>query len=195
MSALLPKVFPHGRKWTKDEFYRLGEAGFFRGQRVELIEGELLVMSPQNALHANMIDAIAEVLRLLFGPGWRVRCQLPLDLGLITEPEPDLCIVRGARLTFLHGHPRSASLVVEVSDTTLAYDRGDKASLYAAGGIDDYWVVNLVDNVLEVFRSPVADATAPHGSRYSSHFVLAAPATVVALAVPGVALPVADLLP
>jgi Uma2 family endonuclease len=182
------------RCWSKEEYYRLGELGFFRGQRVELIEGRLMVHSPQNSLHADAVDDVDDVLSGVFRPGYRVRCQLPLDLGLRTEPEPDVAVVPGRRGQYRKAHPTTAVLVVEVSDTTLDYDRGFKASLYAAGKILDYWIVNLVDGQLEVYRQPVPDAAQPFGFRYSSRTDLAAPATAEPLALPGVTIPVADLL-
>src|SRR5881628_1720699 len=88
------------RRWTKEEYYRLGELGFFRGQKVELIEGELMVASPQNSLHSEVVDLVDDVLTLAFGRGYRVRCQLPIDLGQPTEPEPDVAVVVGVRRQF-----------------------------------------------------------------------------------------------
>src|SRR5437868_11209781 len=84
-------------RWSKEDYYRLGELGFFQGQRVELIEGRLVVHSPQNSLHADVVDDVDEVLSDLFKRGYRVRCQLPIDLGQILEPEPDVAVVQGTR--------------------------------------------------------------------------------------------------
>src|SRR5262249_8310567 len=130
------------RRWSKAEYYRLGELGFFQGQRVELIEGRIMVLSPQNPPHAGTLDAVAEVLRGLFGPGYRVRVQMPMDLGQTTEPEPDVAVVAGTVQQFLTAHPTSAALIVEVSDTKVSYDRKRKGSLYARAGIADYWIRN-----------------------------------------------------
>src|SRR5438045_3853171 len=93
------------RRWSKNEYYRLGELGFFDGQRVELIEGRLMVHSPQNSLHADTLDGVVEVLRGVFRAGYRVRCQLPLDLGQTTEPEPDVAVVAGTRRQYQNAHP------------------------------------------------------------------------------------------
>ncbi len=183
------------RRWTKEEYYRLGELGFFRGQKVELIEGELMVASPQNALHSGMVYRDAAVLSQAFGAGYCVRCQLPLDLGQPSEPEPDVAAVVGGWQQFLAHHPTSAELVVEVADSSLAYDRDRKGSLYAAAGISDYWIVNLVDNQVEVYRDPVPDAQAQYGWRYSSRTDLRGGDSISALALPQTAIPVADLLP
>jgi Uma2 family endonuclease len=91
-------------------------------------------------------------------------------------------------------HPTTAVLVVEVSDSTLDYDRGQKASLYARAGIADYWIVNLVDRRLEVRRTPIADTTQALGHGYASVTELVPPATISLLAAPHVSFAVADLL-
>jgi Uma2 family endonuclease len=180
--------------WDKQEYYRLGELGFFQDQRVELIEGQLMVHSPQNALHADGVEAVTRVVGGLFGSGYRVRCQLPLDFGQTTEPEPDLAVLVTTPL-FQGAHPTTALLVVEVADSTLDYDRGTKASLYAWAGIPDYWIVNLVDNQVEIYRDPLPDATAPFRYRYSNRTDLQPPATVSPLALPHAVVALADLLP
>jgi Uma2 family endonuclease len=182
------------RRWTKEEYYRLGDLGVFQDQRVELIEGHLVLHSPQSALHADTLDVVDEVLSNLFKPGYRVRCQLPIDLGQILEPEPDIAVVQGTRRQYRRSHPTSAVLIVEVSETTLAYDRGRKGSLYARANILDYWIVNLVDHQLEVYRDPVPDPNAHYGFRYANRTDLTAPATVTPLALPGASIPVADLV-
>ena len=184
------------RRWTKAEYYRLGELGFFDGQRVELIEGRLVVMSPQNRTHAGVVERLDCVIRELFGSGYRFRAQLPLDLGLATEPEPDFVVGLGVPLSATTaGHPTSALLVIEVSETTLRYDQRDKASLYARGGVQDYWIVNLVDVRVEIYRDPIPDSTQPFGFRYASRVVLVPPAQVAPLALPGRMIAVAELLP
>jgi Uma2 family endonuclease len=183
------------RRWTREEYYRLGELGFFRGQKVELIEGELMVASPQNALHSGIVYRVADVLSQAFGPGYCARCQLPIDLGQPSEPEPDVAVVVGGWRQFLAAHPTSAELIVEVADTSLDYDRHRKGSLYACSGIRDYWIVNLVDNQVEVYRDPVPDPAAPHGWRYSSRIELHAGDSVSPLALPQTAITAADLLP
>ncbi len=182
------------KRWTKKEYYRLGELGFFQGQRVELIEGRLMVHSPQNSLHADALDGIKDILRALFSAGYLVRCQLPIDLGQPTEPEPDVAVVVGTRRQYRNAHPTSAVLIVEVADSSLTYDRDQKGSLYARAGIADYWIANLVDNQLEVYRDPVPDPTALHGFRYSSRTDLRPPQTVSPLALPQAVIAVGDLL-
>jgi Uma2 family endonuclease len=123
-----------------------------------------------------------------------IRIQMALPLGLFTDPIPDLAVVNGP----MRSHtvqPTTASLVVEVSDSTLAYDLGDKSNLYAAGGIEDYWVLDLNNRELHVFRNPVRDASAPHGFRYRTHSTFDSAAIVNPLADPKASIRVVDLIP
>ncbi len=183
------------RTWTKEEYHRLGELGFFRGQRVELIGGLLMVMSPQGSPHGAVLAHVATILEGLFRPASHVRWQLPLDLGATSEPEPDLAIVPGRPLDYLNGHPTSALLIVEIADTSLAFDRGRKGSLYASAGILDYWVVNLVTPQVEVYRLPVPDSHEPFGHRYSQRTDLFSGDIVSPLALSSVTIPITDLVP
>lgn len=182
------------RSWSKSEYYRLGDLGFFLDQKAELLAGEIMVTSPQNSPHFAGLDRAAEVFRNRFGSAVWVRVQGPLDLGLVTEPEPDVSVVVGARRDYAV-HPTTALLVLEVSEATLRHDRGRKACLYAAGGIADYWIVNLVDDQLEVRRQPIPDASKPHGHAFADMRVLTRGENVTPLAFPNVVIPVADLLP
>jgi Uma2 family endonuclease len=182
-------------RWTKAEYYRLGEQGFFHGRRVELIEGRLMVHSPQKSLHAAVVELLTELLQPLLPAGNGLRVQLPIDLGQTTEPEPDFAVVHGSARQRLAAHPTTAVLIIEVADSSLRYDRRRKGSLYARAGIADYWLINLVDNRLEVYRDPVPDSTQLYGHRYSTRVDLVPPATVSPLAFPGITIPVASLLP
>jgi Uma2 family endonuclease len=185
---------PGPRTWTRDEFYRLAELGFFDGQRAERIEGQIVVQSPQNWPHASATDRVAEALRRVFGNSAWGRAQLPLALGQGSDPEPDVSVVAGRREAY-SDHPTSALLVVEVSDSSLALDRGPKASLYAAAGVPEYWIVNLVHVRLEVYRDPRPDPAQPSGAGYASAATLTAGQAVSPLAAPVATLAVADLLP
>lgn len=183
---------PQPRFWTKAEFYRLAELGFFQGQKAELWEGEVVVMSPQGPLHYTRMDRIRKVLELLFGPAFLVRMQGPIDLGAHSEPEPDIAVVPAG--DYSQAHPLGALLIVEISDSSLAGDRGRKASLYARNGIADYWIVNLVDDQLEIYRQPQVDAAQPYGYSFADRIVLGRNETVSPLAAPAVKISVADLL-
>ena len=128
--------------------------------KVELIEGEILVVSPENALHAAVIDGTLLVLQRVFGKGNYVRPAHPVALDDHSEPEPDLAVVPGSPNDYRSAHPATALLVVEVARTSRSFDRGRKQRLYARSGIPEYWVLDLVDDCLFVHRDP-----APEGYR------------------------------
>jgi Putative restriction endonuclease len=119
--------------------------------------------------------------------------EKPVALDDNSEPEPDLAVVPGTHRDYSTAHP--VRPVVEVSESSLAWDRDEKGSLYARAGIGDYWIVNLIGRVLEVYRNPVPDPSAPHGWPYGSAESLAPPSTVSPRGLPGVAIPVAGMLP
>ncbi len=183
------------RRWSKREYYRLGELGFFDGQRVELLEGHIMVLAPQSPGHVFAVDRACRMLAHWFDNGYHVRLKGPLDLGQTSEPEPDICVVTGNREDYAQAHPTTAVLIVEVSDARVSYDRRRKGSLYARAGIADYWIVNLVRRRLEVYRDPIPDATQFYGFRYSSRIDRLAPAVLHPLAMPQATIAVADLLP
>ena len=184
------------RRFTRVEYERLIDLEFFRpDERLELIDGVMIVREPQDAPHATGVRLVLMALRAVFGASWTVDSQLPVALDDMSEPEPDAAVVAGDPRDYRDAHPTRPVLIVEVAESRLAFDRRQKASLYARAGVADYWVVNLVDRVLEVYREPVAAASAPYGFRYRSMTRLSPPATVTPLAAPSAAIPVADLLP
>ena len=182
------------KRWRRAEYDRLVELGLFEGEALELIGGQLLVAEPQGPYHASAITAVDYALRAALPPGWLVRLQAPVSLDDESEPEPDLAVVPGRPGDYLDAHPARPALAVEVADASLEFDRERKGSLYARAGVQDYWVLNLVDRVLEVYRGPEPDPAAPFGWRYRSVTRLKAPATVALLAVPACRVAVADLL-
>jgi Uma2 family endonuclease len=184
------------RQWTRAEYDRLIEVGVFQpGDPVELLGGDLVVAEPQSSPHYTAIYLAAEALGRAFGPGWLVRTQAPLALDEQSEPEPDVAVARGTPRQYSREHPARPVLVVEVAQSRLALDRNHKGSLYARAQLQDYWVVNLVGRVLEVYRGPAVDTEAPFGWSYASRQTLGPEASVAPLALPAVAVRVADLLP
>src|SRR5882762_7352162 len=184
------------RRWTRAEYDRLIEVGVFRpGDPVELLGGDLVVAEPQGGEHYTAVSLTEEALRAAFGPGWVVRSQAPIALDDESEPEPDLAVAPGAPRDYRREHPARPVLVVEVAESSLALDRNEKSSLYARARLEDYWIVNLVARVLEVYRQPAPDPTAPYGWSYSSRQVLGPESFVVPLAVPAARVLVSDLLP
>jgi Uma2 family endonuclease len=183
------------RRWTRAEYDRLVDLGVLHGEPVELIGGQLVVAEPQGSYHATAIGAVDDALRAGLPPGWVVRAQMPVALDDESEPEPDVAVVPGERADYRADHPARSALVVEVAESSLAFDREDKGSLYARGGVHDYWIVNLVERVLEVYRDPGPDPTAPYGWRYRAVERLGPAAVVSPLALPSMRLAVSDLLP
>jgi Uma2 family endonuclease len=196
----MPIVFLMGqigirtRRWTRGEYDRAIEAGIFHeDERLELIAGRLIVAEPQNSPHATGIELAVDTLRAAFGSGWRVRVQLPLALGEWSEPEPDLAVVPGRARDYRDAHPSYAALVVEIADSSVRLDRRLKGAVYAQADIPEYWIVNLVDRVLEIHRDPV-----PAGSgrwKYRAVHIARPGETVTAVAAPNSRISVADLLP
>jgi Uma2 family endonuclease len=172
----------------------MADLGWFNEQRVELIDGEIIDILMAGNPHCGGVGSTEDALRAAFGVGFWVRVQMPLDLGPLSEPQPDLAVIPG-KPKDCKDQPTTALLVVEVSETTLSYDRHHKASLSARAGLSDYWIVNLFDEQLEVFRNPVADSAAPLGFRYADVTIHGLADVVSPLAAPSARIAVADLLP
>jgi Uma2 family endonuclease len=152
------------RRFTRAEYERLIELGVFQpGEDIELIGGELIVAEPQGAQHYTAIRRTTKALQTAFGPGWEVRAEGPIGLDDDSEPEPDIAVVPGTPEDYSRSHPSRPVLTVEIAESSLASDRQRKGSLYARAGLADYWVLNLVDRVLEVYREPAPDAAALFG--------------------------------
>lgn len=184
------------KHWTRVEYERLIDLGAFRpGERLELVDGALLVCEPQGAPHFTAVGLVEDALRQVFGIGWTVRAQGPIALDEDSEPEPDIAVVPGGRRDHRRVHPAHPVLIVEVADSSLEFDRREKAALYARAGIADYWVLDLGAQVLEVYREPVAAPHARNGHRYGATITLRAGDAVSPLSAPTSAILVADLLP
>jgi Uma2 family endonuclease len=162
---------------------------------VELLGGLLVVQEPQGSSHAAVVAQVGRVLALAFGPGWHPRLHSPLALDDDSEPEPDVAVVAGEPRDYLHGHPSTAALVVEVADSTLRLDRRLKAGLYARAGLQEYWVVNLVEGALEMHRAPGPAPRAAYGWVYGAVATLRPSAAAAPLAAPDARILVADLMP
>lgn len=182
-------------RWTRVEYGRLVDAEVLDPEeRIELLGGELILKEPQHRSHATAILLVVRALERVFGEGCTVQCQLPIALGDDSEPEPDVSVVRGAPRDY-PDHPSHALLVVEVAFSRLGFDRERKGSLYARAGVADYWILNLPDRCLEVYRAPVSDAQAPFGWRYGEVTTIGADGSASPLAAPEATVSVGDLLP
>ena len=172
------------------------EAGVFpREERLELLAGELTQREAVNTAHAVAVRLVQIALEQVLGAGYDVRPQLPLALSEFDMPFPDIAVVPGSPRDYLAQHPTSALLVVEVSEASLKTDRTVKGSLYASAGIPEYWILNLRERVLEVYREPAADARAVYGAAYQWRRVCGVGEQVSPLAAPEAKLEVAALLP
>jgi len=184
------------RRWTRAEYDRLIDFGIFKpGEHIELLGGHLIVSEPHGTFHSAAIGLVEDALRACFGVGWTVRVQMPIALDAESEPEPDLAVVPGTHRDYATAHPARPVLLVEVADSSLADDRRTKAALYARAGIEDYWILNLVDRVLEVCREPIIATRRPSGWRYRAMTILQPDASIAPLARPDHPIAVADLLP
>lgn len=186
---------PRPYRWSRDEYYKLSGLDLFRGKRVELIEGEVIEMSPIHSSQMTGVTLAIDSLREAFGKGWVIRVQGPLSLGINSDPEPDVAVVAGKARDFKDAHPTTAALVIEVADSSLAYDRTVKTSLYAKYCIPDCWIVNLNKRQVEVHRRPIIDATAKYGYSYADKMIFTEQDVVAPLAKPKAKLAVAELLP
>lgn len=192
LSTPTASTTPRPLLWTVAEFNQLGDMGVFEGRRAMLIHGVILEQGPMNPPHANARILTHEAVRAAFGSGWVVRIQMPLILGQHLNPEPDVAVVPG-RVQDYPAHPTTASLVVEVADSSRTYDTTEKAELYATANIPDYWVLDVDGRRLLVFRDPAPVAAG--GTAYRTHLALGPADSVSPLAAPGATIAVADLLP
>jgi len=182
------------RHWSRLEYERLVSVGMFHPEeRLELLEGEILQMSPQGSVHATAVSLVENALREAFGSNYVIRIQMPLALDPDSEPEPDIAVVVGSPRDYKDAHPKTAELLVEVADTTIVYDRKRKTTLYAKAGIPEYWILNLVDRQLEVHRLPLSGGSS--SLTYQEQMVLTPSEKVFQVRGHDTSILVADLLP
>ena len=189
VTSSLPDLQGRQRRITVAEYHRMIAAGILgEDERVQLISGTLVAMTPQGGPHARVIQRLNRLLVRAVGDDLVVRPQLPLTLVDDSEPEPDLAVVRARDAESRERHPRTALLVVEVAGESLPLDRQAKAVLYARAGIPEYWIVNLAESTVEVHREPD-----PTTDSYRARAVVPSDGTLTATSVPAVRIDVADL--
>lgn len=178
-------------KWTGDDLIKLGVLGALpRERKYELLDGEIIEQMPPGPLHDALVGVIASRLGSLT---WRtashVRQEKAIRLDPYYDPRPDVSLIRGTDLDYTENFPTAvdAVLVLEVADSSVEFDRGEKLRAYAAAGIADYWIVNLRDTQVEVYREPDAQG-------YRSLRIYKQGETVTALDAPETPLPVSALL-
>ena len=201
LEAILPVTLAEGmplRRFTLDEYHQLIDIGFFNeNERVELVEGILVYMSPNNPPHIRTVIRLGKVFSFLNARAdVEIRAQGPVTIPeLMTEPEPDLVISMesGSDLDERHPHPSEILLLMEVSDSSLTYDRTRKGTIYAQAGIPEYWIWNLVDGSLEVYRDPHTPASGD--AVYQTKLTFHRGESVAPLAFPEFEVAVDDILP
>lgn len=178
------------KHFTRTEYHFLADSGLLRDAHYELLGGDILEKMPQKEPHGSLVMAIVFLMAQFFGNEF-VRCQMPVALSNDGEPEPDIMVTSQPRAVYQSGStPTSADalLVVEVAVSTLDYDTNDKSTKYGQSGIQDYWVVDVENRQLFVYRQPSL-------SGYESTTVLTDTDTVSPLANPNAVIPVKELLP
>jgi Uma2 family endonuclease len=179
----------HRHQWMRVEYDRLVETGAFAPDyRLELLDGEIVEMPPQGPVRVTAVHLIADCLRPVLPAGCILRIQAPLALDDLSEPEPDICVVKGRVRDFADRHPTDALLIIEVSDTSLDYDRTAKASAYARNGIPEYWIIDLKRRAILVFADPSAEG-------YGQVRHVTGNGRVSSASVPGIDLDARELLP
>ncbi|AFY80362.1 Uma2 family endonuclease [Oscillatoria acuminata] len=156
------------KRFTIQEYHRLTELGFFQeGDRIELIQGEIIQMGTKEIVHSVCNTLLVRELFNLVGRQATLQNQDPLSLPPNSEPEPDIALVKNRADDYLSGHPtpEDVILVIEIADSSLRYDREVKLPLYAKSGIADYWIFNLVNNTLECYSEPYQDNRESFGYR------------------------------
>ncbi len=179
---------PRHRLTVKD-YHRLGEAGILgEDDRVELLEGQLVDMSPIGPRHALAIDALTELLVTAVSRRASVRVQNPIVLDDESEPQPDFAVVRRPWRGYPDQHPQPEDilLLIEVSDSSLDTDKGAKLALYARAGVREFWIVDLTTNKVIVHREP-------GGESYQEVTSVEGPGALDIQALPGVTIPVASI--
>ncbi len=187
-----PGIAPLVYRISVDEYERMVDAGVLDDPRVELIHGLLVRKMGKKPPHVMATTRLGRLLERIVPQGWYIRKEDPVRIPPSSEPEPDLALVSGVLEDYGTRHPGPAdiALLVEVAETTLDQDRGDKLSAYAAGGIPVYWIVNLVDRRVEVYTQP-----GPNGYQTHQDF---SPGQDIAVVVAGVEcgrIAVSDILP
>jgi Uma2 family endonuclease len=185
---------PRSFKWTREAYLQLHEEGFFKGSQVELIEGRIIDVPAQKNPHVIAVENARAELTRIFRRNYWVRTQATLNLGRLSLPDPDVAVVPGPRRADVD-FPTEALLVVEVSDTTLWFDRERKSRIYAEANIQEYWILDLVHRQFAVRRNPVHDPSHQPRHQYASVTIHGPKERVSPLAVPSARISVVKLLP
>ena len=190
-----PRAAPQPHRWTIREYRELGKTGLFRDKKTMLLHGVLYVMVLPKPPHDTALNLAYEFLRAAFPTGHHVRNQQGFDIGTDTDPGPDLAVVSGAIRDYSGRTPTAAVLIVEVSDSSLFTDLTEKAELYATAGVPEYWVVDLVNRQLVVFRDPTPLAKELGATTYQTRLTFGPADAVSPISAPSATITVSELLP
>jgi Uma2 family endonuclease len=178
------------KRWTVQDYHRMSEMGILPpDERTELLSGHITLMAAKGTPHVTSLHLLANALRNQLGETALVRTQDPIQLDDFSEPEPDLVVVQGTVLDYAEHHPRpdQVYLVVEVADSTLKQDCEVKDKLYAQAGIADYWVLDLNNRQLHIYREPTSTG-------YTRHLILTEPNQASPLAFPNLTFSLSQIL-
>lgn len=191
----VPSAGPQPHRWTIAEYHELYKTGLFQDKKVMLLDGVLYVMVMPNPPHDTALGLVEDWLRTVFTSGTHIRTQKGFDIGTANDPGPDVAVVPGSIRDYATRTPTVALMIVEVSDSTLFIDLTTKAELYATANVPEYWVIDVTNRQLHVFRDPVPLPAGLGAVAYRSHTTYDATDTVSPLAAPIVNITVSELLP
>ncbi|MBY0514331.1 MAG: Uma2 family endonuclease [Gemmataceae bacterium] len=195
-APVLPAVAgPQPYRWTISEYRLLAKTGLFEDRKTMLLDGELYVMVMPHPPHDVSLGLAEEWVRLICPAGHHVRAQKGFNVGTRNDPGPDLVIVPGSIRDYARESPSRALLAVEVADSSLFLDTTKKAELYATAGVPDYWVIEVENRRLHVFRDPAPLPAGLGATAYRTHTTHGPDESVAPLLNPAAAVKVADLLP
>ena len=184
----MPMLTEH--RFKVQEYYRMAETGVLRPDaRVELLEGRIIDRSPIGPLHGGLVNRLIRIYTQLSQGRWQASAQNPLRLDDHSEPEPDFMLLKPSPDDYTNRHPRpdEVFLLIEVSDTTLDYDREKKIPAYGRAGIPEVWIIDLIQAALEIHRDP-------HFTGYASRTVLGPGDDLAPQAFPDAVVSVAELM-
>lgn len=182
---------PIFKSWTREEYDRLADLGILQpDERLELVDGQIVQKMTHKPPHAIALTLVQGWLGEVIRAGMHVRAQLPIALSDVSEPEPDLAVVRGRVRDYakIHPEPKDVFLIIEISDSSLQRDRSMKAPLYAKAGIPELWILDLTARRLEIHREPTRNG-------YRSVTFVAEDESASTESLPGYSLLVSDVLP
>jgi len=178
------------RRFTVDDYHRMAEAGILAADdRVELLDGRIVQMTPIGPAHAGCVAALTQLLGPAIGPDALLWVQNPVRLGTRSEPQPDLAVLRARTDSYRSAHPEAADilLLIEVADRSAEFDREVKLPLYARAAVPEVWLVHLPSQQVETYREPT-------GERYGKTHLAGRGEVLTPILLPGVRLPVDRIL-